>query len=326
MKTALVTGGAGFIGGALVDKLVRSGEYSKIVVFDNLVTNPRGVREGCHFVHGDVRIADDVSRLLFSGPFDEVFHFAASFANELSVNYPRIDLGSNVTGTVNLLVGLKGNFGRFVYAGSSSSYGNSRGTAFKEDDMIFPSTPYAISKHVGEEYVQTIAPNWQVFRFFNVFGEGDIPGKFRNMIPNMVAKGMLHRKIVTFGVEKNAGRDFTYVDDLVSVMSKSDLIDNNEVYNLCSGQLSFVKLIAEQIQEALADAGFEVEIDQQPIRGWDKVVQRWGDSGKIMKQLKKSGIGLSLRTFEGDVATRTIEWVIDYVKKNERQLRNELVQ
>jgi len=313
---ALVTGGAGFIGKALVNELVRCGKYEKIVVFDNLVTNPEGVPMGCHFVHGDIRIADDVDRLKFSGPYDVTFHLAASFANELSVNYPRIDLGSNVTGTVNLLTILDKDLGMFVYAASSSSYGNSRGSSFEETDPASPSTPYAMSKHVAEDYVQLIAQRWVSFRLFNVFGPGDVPGRFRNVIPNMIAWSMLRGSFTTYGEEVGAGRDFTYVEDVVRVIALAPLLPANEVYNLCSGKLTTVALISSLIESALEPIiGKPVTVYRKPIREWDTVVRRWGDNQKIAGVLDRLKKSTELRTFQGNEAQETIEWVRDYVLK-----------
>ena len=316
MKKALVTGGAGFIGQALADHLLASSDYSDVVVLDDLITNPEGIPRGCRFIHGDIRVADDVVRVRPWGPFDEVFHCAASFANELSVNYPRIDLTSNILGTLNVLTELKDMTGLFVYAGSSSSYGNSRGEAFSEDDPLHPGTPYAISKHAGEQYVEVIAENYVIFRFFNVFGPGDTPGQWRNAIPNMLCRARLTGSFVTFGEEKGAGRDFTYISDVVRAMAASHAVPERTVYNLCSGAPSTIKDIAGQVQQWTG-----AEIVRKDIREWDSVVTRWGDNTRIREALCAADIDENFHTFEGDCVTATFEWLDEYITNHEEGLR-----
>jgi len=124
---AIVTGGAGFIGSNLVRALVQAGH--DVVVIDNLASTCslrliEDIADRIEFVHGDIRLAEDLERV-GPGPFDRVYHLAASFANELSMEYPTIDMRSNIEGTLNVLtMSRRVGCGLFVYTGSSSSYGD----------------------------------------------------------------------------------------------------------------------------------------------------------------------------------------------------------
>ncbi len=184
----IVTGGAGFVGSNLTRALVAQGH--DVVVVDNLAATwslrlLEDVADRIDFVHGDIRVPEDLERV-GAGPFDRVYHLAASFANELSMEYPAIDMRSNIEGTLNVLaLARRTGCGLFVYAGSSSSYGDVP-VPFEEDGPTRPYTPYAISKQVGETYVRFSGLRYAIFRLFNVYGPGDPPGRYRNAVPNMM--------------------------------------------------------------------------------------------------------------------------------------------
>src|SRR4051812_46604681 len=215
----IVTGGAGFIGSNLVRALVQRGGH--VTVVDNLATTwslrlIEAVLDRVEFVHADIRLAEDLERVR-PGPVDRVYHLAASFANELSMDHPTIDMRSNIEGTSNVLaMARRTGCGLFVYTGSSSSYGDVT-VPFEEDGPTRPYTPYAISKQMGETYVRSSGLPYAIFRLFNVYGPGDPPGRYRNAIPNMIrALDGIDGSIRIFG--RDATRDFTYVDDVVRVL------------------------------------------------------------------------------------------------------------
>ena len=271
-QRVLVTGGAGFIGSNLVRALVERGH--PVTVIDNLASTwsmrlLEDVAERIEFVHGDIRLAEDLERV-GSGPFQRVYHLAASFANELSMDYPTIDMRSNSEGTLNVLamarrVGCE----LFVYTGSSSSYGDVA-VPFEEDGPMRPYTPYAISKQLGETYVRSSDLPYAIFRLFNVYGPGDLPGRYRNAIPNMIhALDGVDGRIRIFG--RAATRDFTYVDDVVRVLLDAPRA-LDRVVNVGTGQETPIVDLARHILQ-LYDLSENRLCFEQP-RGWDRVVRR----------------------------------------------------
>jgi nucleoside-diphosphate-sugar epimerase len=268
----LVTGGAGFIGSNLVRALCARGD--EVVVFDNLVTYLsldaiRDVLDRVEFLHGDMRCPEDLDRL-GSRPFDRVYHLAASFANELSVEHPALDVRSNVEGTSNVtLFARKVGCGLFVYTGSSSSYGDAALPA-EEDGPMHAHTPYATSKHGGELTVQASGLSHAVLRLFNVYGPGDPPGRYRNAIPNMMrALDRPGGGLRVLGRE--ATRDFTYVDDVVGVMLDAQRAEG-QVVNVGTGVETPIASLAAEILRV-----FELPEDRITFgepRPWDRVPRR----------------------------------------------------
>jgi nucleoside-diphosphate-sugar epimerase len=269
---AIVTGGAGFIGSNLVRALVERGHH--VVVVDNLATTwslrlIENLGDRIEFIHADVRLAEDLERL-GPGPFDCVYHLAASFANELSMEYPTIDMRSNIEGTLNVLtMARRVGCGLFVYTGSSSSYGDVA-VPFAEDGPTRPYTPYAVSKHVGESYVRSSGLPYAIFRLFNVYGPGDPPGRYRNAVPNMMhALNRGDGRIRIFG--RAATRDFTYVDDVVRVLMDASRAAG-QVVNVGTGQETPVVELARQILLLFDLPESRMSFEDQ--RGWDRVTRR----------------------------------------------------
>jgi len=268
----VVTGGAGFIGSNLVRALVTQGH--RVVVVDNLAATCslrliEDVAAAIEFVHGDIRLPEDLARVP-DAPFDRVYHLAASFANELSVEFPEIDAHSNAEGTSNVLaMARRVGCGLFVYAGSSSSYGDVP-VPFREDGSTRPYTPYARSKYEGERRVLASGLPCAVFRLFNVYGPGDPPGRFRNAVPNMMrALDDEGGRLRIFGRE--ATRDFTYIDDVIRVLLEAPRAAGH-IVNVGTGVETRIVDLAARI---LAVFGLPQDgvIFEEP-RSWDRVVRR----------------------------------------------------
>ncbi len=271
MRT-LVTGGAGFIGSNLVRALVELGAH--VTVVDNLAASCStreidDVADRIELIHGDIRLTEDLERVS-GGPFDRVYHLAASFANELSMEYPTIDMRSNIEGTLNTLaMARRLGCGLFVYAGSSSSYGDVS-VPFVEDGPTNPYTPYAISKQVGETYVRASGLPFATFRLFNVYGPGDPPGRYRNAVPNMMrALDRDEGGIRIFG--DDATRDFTYIDDVVRVMLEAPRA-TGQIVNVGTGTETPVVDLARQILDLFGKPESRMRFEE--VRSWDRVVRR----------------------------------------------------
>lgn len=298
----LVTGGAGFIGSNLVRALVERGD--RVVVVDNLVTSYslrliEDIADRVEFLHGDIRLAEDLERVT-GPPFDRVYHLAASFANELSMEYPTIDMRSNIEGTLNVLaLARRLDCGLFVYTGSSSSYGDVP-VPFEEDGPTRAYTPYAISKHVGETYVRSSGLPYAIFRLFNVYGPGDPPGRYRNAVPNMMCT--LDRddgRIRIFG--RAATRDFTFVDDVVRVLLEAPRA-TGRVVNLGTGVEIRIADLAAQILQLFGLP--ESRLSFEEPRAWDRVVRRCASVDRL-----KELFGWVPSTPLADGLRRTAGWM-----------------
>jgi UDP-glucose 4-epimerase len=278
-ERVIVTGGAGFIGSNLVRALVARGH--RVVVVDNLASTwslrlIEDVVDRIEFVHGDIRLAEDLERVT-PGRCDRIYHLAASFANELSMEYPTIDMRSNIEGTLTVLaMARRVGCGLFVYAGSSSSYGDIP-VPFDEDGPTRPYTPYATSKHIGETHVRSSGIPHAIFRLFNVYGPGDPPGRYRNAVPNMM-RALDHPEgtIRIFG--RDASRDFTYVDDVVEILLDAPRAVG-QVVNVGTGRETPIVELARQI--LLLFALPESRMSFEEPRSWDRVVRRCASVARL---------------------------------------------
>lgn len=304
----LVTGGAGFIGNNLVRRLLQN-EVSDIVIMDNqssgmAVFLPDDNR--ITFVGMDIDKMDKLNFVINQHEFDYVFHLAAHFANQNSVDHPFSDIQTNIVGTVSLLEILKHHksLKKFVYASSSCVYGTA--ATMSEDTYIYPSeTPYSINKYTAELYTQYYAHLFHVptvsIRIFNTYGPYELAGKYRNVIPNFIEKAINGEDLIITGTGKET-RDFTYVEDLVDLMMMAALSNSKEgeIFNGGTGRKTEIKHMAEIIREV---TGSQSAIVFRPARNWDKVKDRVSNLSKSAAELNYSP---SVEIREG--LERTIKW------------------
>ena len=302
----LVTGGAGAIGGNLVFTLLARSH--RVIVVDDLSSGDRAncpPHDRLEFVEGSI-LDETVMKPLFQrGTIEVVFHLAAHFANQNSIEFPQVDLETNALGTLKMLDWSRtARVRRFIYTSSSSVYGKARGE-LHEDAPIQLHTPYAISKWAGEEYVR-FYHNYHgldvvILRLFNAYGPGDPPGPGRNVIPNFLAWAYRGEPLPVMGTGKET-RAFTYMEDLVAgIVSASEQPGiGGEVINLGSSREIPIGKLAEMINKLTGNQG---GIDFQPRRSWDTVERRKANIAKAQTLLAYNP---STPFEEGLV--RTIEW------------------
>jgi UDP-glucose 4-epimerase len=221
MAKYLVTGCAGFIGSSLVDALVKRGETVRGL--DNFETGKRenlaGVLDRMELVEADLR--DDDAMVKACEGVDYVFHTAAVASVPRSVADPRTSHTANIDGTFNLLEGARAaGVKRVVYSASSSAYGDQPGFPRRETMAPAPISPYAVQKLAGELYMSSF---WQVYgletvnlRYFNIFGPRQDPGSPYSGVMARFSLQMLRGERPTIFGDGEQGRDFTYVDNVVS--------------------------------------------------------------------------------------------------------------
>lgn len=243
-KTILVTGGAGAIGGNLCRKLSEM-NAKKVIILDDLSSSyewniPKA--DNISFVEGSI-LNDEMLKRVFKEKPDYVFHLAAHFANQNSVDNPEKDLMINGIGILKVLQYAQlVNVKRFVYSSSGCGvYGLDSKMPFEEHDIsISLHTPYQVTKLLGELYTNYFHNLYNMpianARFFNSYGPGEVPGKYRNVIPNFFYWAMKGTPLPITGAGTET-RDWTYVGDIVNGLVAMGIEEKaiGEAFNLGSG-------------------------------------------------------------------------------------------
>ncbi|MAP80957.1 MAG: LPS biosynthesis protein WbpP [Aequorivita sp.] len=282
-KNILVTGGAGFIGSNLCEALLEIG--AKVTCLDNFATGHRHNIEpfladkNFKLIEGDIRDLETCQ--LACKDQDFVLHQAALGSVPRSINDPITSNDVNVGGFLNMLVAARdAGVKRFIYAASSSTYGDSEALPKVEDKIGKPLSPYAITKYVNELYAEnfykTYGLNTIGLRYFNVFGRRQDPnGAYAAVIPLFVKQLMKHESPVING-DGTYSRDFTYVDNVLQMNLLAITTENkdalNEVYNTAVGDRTTLLELTELLKKHLRifDPEIaEVEIKHGPNRKGD---------------------------------------------------------
>ena len=248
----LITGGAGFLGSALANRLARDGHEVRVV--DDLSRGDRNaLHQSVHFTRGDVNNIPLLWSMLQD--VDCVYHLAAKVSVAQSILYPRDYNTVNVGGTVSLMEAMRDTgIRRVVLASSGAIYGEHRKQPVRELDPVRPDSPYAVSKWAAEQYVHTIGELWGIetvaLRIFNAYGPGQsLPVSHAPVIPRFIKAILTGGSIVIFGTGQQS-RDFVYVSDVVEALVKAATAKevNRLVLNVGSGQETTVNELVEQLE------------------------------------------------------------------------------
>ena len=262
-KTILITGGAGFIGSNLCEYFL-SKNY-KVICLDNFATGHRHNlkdfinNSSFRLIEGDIRKLADCHEAVQG--VDYVLHQAALGSVPRSINDPITTNDVNVSGFLNMLVASRdAKVKRFVYAASSSTYGDSAGLPKVEDVIGKPLSPYAITKYVNELYAEIFSRTYGLetigLRYFNVFGRKQDPnGAYAAVIPKFVMQLMQLQSPVING-DGNYSRDFTYIENVIQMNELAMLTQNpeavNTVYNTAYGDRNTLNNLVNYLKEFLA--------------------------------------------------------------------------
>lgn len=279
----LITGGAGFIGSNLSEYFLNKGY--EVVCLDNFATGHRYNltafidNENFTLIEGDIRNLTDCEKAVIG--VDYVLHQAALGSVPRSINDPITTNDVNVTGFLNMLTAsCDAKVKRFVYAASSSTYGDSQGLPKIEEVIGKPLSPYAITKYVNELYAEIFSKTYGLetigLRYFNVFGRKQDPnGAYAAVIPKFVMQFMNYESPVING-DGNYSRDFTYIDNVIQMSELAMITQNpeaiNTVYNTAFGDRTtltqLVSLLKENLTAFDAKIG-NVEVIHGPNRAGD---------------------------------------------------------
>ncbi len=285
MRNILVTGGAGFIGSNLTEELLQQGH--RVTVLDNFATGKienllpllEKYPNYLTLQVGDIRNLEDCHKAAEGAEY--IFHEAALGSVPRSIKDPITSNDVNVAGFLNMLVAARdAGVKRFIYAASSSTYGDSKSLPKVEDVIGKPLSPYAITKYVNELYADVFSRTYNIecigLRYFNVFGRRQDPnGAYAAVIPLFVKKLMAHESPVING-DGEYSRDFTYIDNVIQMnilaMESSNPAAINTVYNTAYGERTTLNQLVEYLKEYLSEfdsAIANVEIKHGPNRAGD---------------------------------------------------------
>jgi UDP-N-acetylglucosamine 4-epimerase len=293
-KRVLVTGGAGFIGSNLVESFLETGNY--VVCLDNFSTGKREnlikFNQNTKFklIEGDIRNYNDCLRAVEG--IDIVFHEAALGSVPRSLKDPVTSTDVNIGGFVKMLFAAKeSGIKRFVYAASSSTYGDHPDLPKVEDKIGSPLSPYAITKYVDELFAENFSKTYGIevigLRYFNVFGRRQDPdGAYAAVIPKFVKMLMKH-EVPTINGDGTVSRDFTYIDNVVQANHLAGIVqsDNavNQVYNVAHGERTSLNKLFKIIRELAGKYDNEI-LHIEPVYG----PARAGDIAHSLASIEKA--------------------------------------
>ena len=313
-KNILVTGGAGAIGSNLVSALA-SMEVNRVIILDNLSSSAEWlvpIGDNIEFVKGDILDEQDLHRVFLYRPLI-VFHLAALFANQNSVDHPETDLLVNGMGTLRVLqncviAGVK----RVVFASSSSVYLGLSMPLLESSVSLKADTPYQASKMLGELYCTFFQSHYGLstarVRFFNSYGPGELPGQYRNVIPNFIYLALQGKPLPVMGTGEDT-RDWTYIDDIVDGLLLLGCVEqaSGEAFNIGTGIETQIIEIARLINELTQNQG---GIEFVKKRSWDKTTRRLASIEKA-----QSLLGYAPKRTLRDGLTVTIAWFKQHWEK-----------
>ncbi|MDD4159957.1 MAG: SDR family NAD(P)-dependent oxidoreductase [Synergistaceae bacterium] len=272
-RSALITGGAGFIGSHMADELISDGW--KVTVLDNLTTGKRENLEHLSgnsyfsFIKGDVSDKGLIKELLEGT--DAVFHFAAMVSVPLSIEFPEECYGNNVTAFNDLIIAMKDMGIPLIYASSAAVYGNRDNGLRNEGEIPLPMSPYGASKAINEIQAASAARVWGLcsvgFRFFNVYGPRQLPfGPYASVIPRFCHAFSAGESPIIYG-DGTQTRDFVYVKDLTSILLKmceKACQNRGCVFNLATGKSISVNELLKLISEIMDSEIEEKRLPERP--------------------------------------------------------------
>lgn len=320
-KNILITGGAGCVGSNLTKALIKL-EALKIIVLDDLSAAEKWnvpIAPNVIFVKGSI-LDDEILKRVFFNKIDIVFHLVAHFANQNSVDNQETNLQINGLGLLKVLqYSHIANVERFVFASSGCSvYGSQSPLPLKENYVSLNlDTPYQITKLLGELYCNFYYNYYKlpvaIARYFNIYGQGEIPGAYRNVIPNFMWWALAKKPLPITGTGEET-RDFTYVEDIVDGTLRLGAMPEaiGKAFNLASEKETRVIDIANIINKLTNNIS---GIEYIPRRDWDKIIRRRASIERATKIL-----GYQPKMDINDGIVKVYEWVkANYDNINNKQ-------
>jgi UDP-glucose 4-epimerase len=307
MASYLVTGGAGFIGSNIAETLVKNGE--RVRILDNFATgfrkNLAAFENKIEVIDGDLRDPESVQKAVEG--IDYILHQGALPSVPRSISAPFTSNAVNVDGTLNLLIAARhAGVKRVVAASSSSVYGDTPTLPKREDMMMNPLSPYAVSKLATEQYCKAFYTSYGLetvaLRYFNVFGPRQNPAsQYAAVIPKFIEMALKGEQPVIYG-DGEQSRDFTYVDNVVDANLLAAVTPGigGRIYNIAANGTHTLLKVVDMIA---AELGVEIKPKFEAPRAGD-IKHSWADIEKAQKEM-----GYSVKVgFEEGIA-KTCNWL-----------------
>jgi UDP-glucose 4-epimerase len=321
-KRILVTGGAGFIGGHLIDRLVQLGH--EVWAIDNESTgSPKNVNQKANYIKGDVTDPVCLERAFLKG-LDAVFHVAGQASTSKSFLSPEIDLETNVNGALRVVQKcLQHRVPRLLYASSMTVYGNPKMVPVGEEANCEPISYYGITKYAAERYIHATAErndldfNFQVtsFRMFNVYGERQsLTNPYQGVVGIFIGN-VLRSEPITIHSDGEQSRDFVHIDDVVEVWMLA--LDNpkayNQVFNIGTGVNCSINGLVQIVKDAAGDLAKRSEIRMSPMKP--------GDQRCMIANIDKirNALGWQPHILFAEGMTRTVNWALANAQSMDKQ-------
>lgn len=306
---ALVTGGAGFIGSHLVDRLVDTGH--DVIVLDNFSTGrTKNLSSSLHHQNlkvmtGDIRKISQsfVKRLR---EVDVVCHLAAVTSVQQSVRDPMFTTEVNLIGTLNVLQAAKAlKAQRVIFTSSAAVYGRPQTSPIAEDASISPISPYGASKAASELYLESFVENHGIeavsLRYFNVYGPRQTASQYSGVISIFAKRALNQQPLQIFG-DGSQTRDFIFVSDVVdATMASLEMTPENRTFNIASGNETTILELAKTVQRI---TGSQIGLEFCPHRTGD-IPRSVADTARARREL-----GFEARTSLEDGLSATIGWFV----------------
>lgn len=331
-KTWLITGCAGFIGSNLLEHLLlldqnvigldnfATGHRHNLDEVKSLVSNEQWSRFS--FIEGDVRDISDCNKAVVG--VDYILHQAALGSVPRSIADPVLTNSANITGFLNMLVAAKeAQVESFVYAASSSTYGDHPALPKQEDVIGKPLSPYAVTKYVNELYADVFFKNYGLecigLRYFNVFGKRQDPdGAYAAVIPKWTAS-MINNEDVHINGDGETSRDFCFVENAVQaniLAATSNSESKNQVYNVALGDRTSLNELFKSLVDALSDN--KVFYNKSPFYQEFRAGDVRHSQADISKAFNLLGYQPEYKIQKG--INKAMPWYIDFIQKSKRDM------
>ena len=290
----LVTGGAGFIGSNLIERLLS--QNNEVVCFDNFTTGKREnivpflENKNFQLIEGDIRNLDDCKKAAKGVQY--ILHQAALGSVPRSIADPKTTNDVNISGFLNMLIAARDeNVKRFVYAASSSTYGDHSTLPKKEEIIGKPLSPYAVTKYVNELYAKVFSDTYGIetigLRYFNVFGRQQDPHSTYAAVIPLFVRQLMNKERPTINGDGSHSRDFTYIDNVLQMNQLAATTQNKEalntVYNTAFGENNNLTQLVDRLKEYLSEYDAEIK-NVVPIYG----SERAGDVKHSLASIEKA--------------------------------------